>query len=73
MRKKYDVFTIPGLRYSRDKCDWCPELIERGQIMQDTVQVVDKYVAEKFVSGDVNAQAPWQKTLFHVTLDRKIV
>ena len=54
--EKYDVFTIPGLRYSRDKCDWCPELIERGQIMQDTVQVVDKYVAEKFVSGDVNAQ-----------------
>jgi len=49
-QEQFNKFTVPGLRYSTDNGDWCQELLECAEIMRETVHVVEKNVAEKFVN-----------------------
>lgn len=49
-QEQFDKFTVPGLRYSRKKGDYSQELLERAEIMRETVYTLEKNVAEKFVN-----------------------
>lgn len=48
-QEQFDKFTVPGLRYSQKKGDWSQELLERAEVMRETVHILEKNVAEKFV------------------------
>ena len=55
-QEQFDKFTVPGLRYSREKGDWSQELLERGEVMRETVHVLEKNVAQKFVDKKFDSQ-----------------
>lgn len=55
-QKQFDKFTVPGLRYSRTKGDWSQELLERAEIMRETVHTLEKSVAEKFVDKKFDSE-----------------
>ena len=54
-QEQFDKFTIPGLRYSRAKGDWSQELLERAEVMRETVHTLEKNVAEKFVNKNFDS------------------
>lgn len=54
-QEQFDKFTVPGLRYSRAKGDWSQELLERAEVMRETVHTLEKNVAEKFVSKNFDS------------------
>ena len=54
-QEQFDEFTVPGLRYSQKKGDWSQELLERAEIMRETVHVLEKNVAEKFVNKEFDS------------------
>lgn len=54
-QEQFDKFTIPGLRYSRTKGDWSQELLERAEVMRETVHTLEKNVAEKFVNKNFDS------------------
>lgn len=54
--EQYQKFTIPAFRYSQTRGDWSDELVERGLIMQETVQRIEKGVADKFVNKQFDSQ-----------------
>ena len=54
-QEQFDKFTVPGLRYSRAKGDWSQELLERAEVMRETVHTLEKNVAEKFVNKNFDS------------------
>ena len=54
-QEQFDKFTVPGLRYSRAKGDWSKELLERAEVMRETVHTLEKNVAEKFVNKNFDS------------------
>jgi len=54
-QEQFDEFTVPGLRYSQKKGDWSQELLERAEIMRETVHVLEKNVAEKFLNKEFDS------------------
>ena len=54
-QEQFDKFTVPGLRYSRTKGDWSQELLERAEVMRETVHTLEKNVAEKFVNKNFDS------------------
>jgi len=55
-KEQFDKFTVPGLRYSDKKGDWSQELLERAGVMRETVHVLEKSVAEKFISKQFDSK-----------------
>jgi hypothetical protein len=54
-QEQFDKFTVPGLRYSRTNGDWSQELLERAEVMRETVHTLEKNVAEKFVNKNFDS------------------
>jgi hypothetical protein len=55
-QEQFDKFTAPAPRYSRKKGDWSQELLERAEVMRETVHVLEKNVAEKFVNKNFDSK-----------------
>lgn len=54
-QEQFDKFTVPGLRNSDKPGDWTQELLERAEIMRETVHTLEKNVAEKFVNKNFDS------------------
>jgi len=54
-QEQFDKFTVPGLRYSQAPGDWSRELLERAEVMRETVHTLEENVAEKFVNKEFDS------------------